>query len=153
MFESAFIEFLVSKFCDIRVNCCLWLIAQRPRVYYSSLSFCILIQNRMIAMMFFQYVRLWRKGLLIDALIRTAHAHQLLPGSSGFVSGLQHDTIHNKQPVGVPLAETLLPEHLRQLGYTTHAVGKVGSPVYRQHKPVWTADFCCAFKMSAYTNV
>lgn len=40
--------------------------------------------------------------------------------------GLQHDTIHNKQPFGVPLAEKLLPQYLRQLGYSTHAVGKVG---------------------------
>ena len=40
-------------------------------------------------------------------------------------SGLQHDTIHNRQPYGVPLKEKLLPEYLRQLGYSTHAVGKV----------------------------
>lgn len=40
-------------------------------------------------------------------------------------SGLQHDTIHNRQPFGVPLKEKLLPEYLRQLGYSTHAVGKV----------------------------
>ena len=40
--------------------------------------------------------------------------------------GLQHDTIHNKQPLGVPLTEKLLPQYLRQLGYSTHAVGKVG---------------------------
>ncbi|KAJ7373705.1 hypothetical protein OS493_011314 [Desmophyllum pertusum] len=27
--------------------------------------------------------------------------------------GLQHDTIHNKQPFGVPLKEKLMPEYLR----------------------------------------
>ena len=42
------------------------------------------------------------------------------------LAGLQHDSIHNRQPMGVPLKEKFLPQHLKALGYSTHAVGKVG---------------------------
>lgn len=38
--------------------------------------------------------------------------------------GLQHDVIYTYEPRGLPLNHTLLPEYLRTLGYTTHAVGK-----------------------------
>ncbi|XP_031548695.1 uncharacterized protein LOC116286353 [Actinia tenebrosa] len=38
--------------------------------------------------------------------------------------GLQHDTIHNRQAMGVPLEEKFLPQYLREQGYKTHAVGK-----------------------------
>ncbi|EDO49172.1 predicted protein, partial [Nematostella vectensis] len=38
--------------------------------------------------------------------------------------GVQHDTLHNRQPFGVPLTEKFLPEFLREMGYQTHAVGK-----------------------------
>lgn len=39
--------------------------------------------------------------------------------------GLQHDVIYVDQPWGLPVNLTLLPQHLRNLGYETHAVGKV----------------------------
>lgn len=38
---------------------------------------------------------------------------------------MQTLTIGASRPYGVPLNFTMLPEKLRQLGYTTHAVGKV----------------------------
>lgn len=56
----------------------------------------------------------------IDSPSRAA----FLTGKYALNLGLQHDTIHNRQPYGVPLKEKLLPEYLRQLGYSTHAVGK-----------------------------
>lgn len=42
-----------------------------------------------------------------------------------FLAGLQHDDFHNQQPSGLPLSESLLPNRLRELGYTAHGVGKV----------------------------
>lgn len=39
--------------------------------------------------------------------------------------GMQHYVIEAAQPYGLGLNETLLPQHLKQLGYATHAVGKV----------------------------
>lgn len=38
---------------------------------------------------------------------------------------MQHYVIEAAQPYGLGLNETLLPQHLKQLGYATHAVGKV----------------------------
>ena len=40
-------------------------------------------------------------------------------------SGMQHDVILAAQPYGLGLNETLMPQYLKQLGYATHAVGKV----------------------------
>ena len=40
--------------------------------------------------------------------------------------GTQHGVLHNQQPLGLPLTEKILPQYLRDLGYRTHAVGKVG---------------------------
>jgi len=40
-------------------------------------------------------------------------------------SGMQHDVILATQPYGLGLNETLMPQYLKQLGYATHAVGKV----------------------------
>lgn len=38
---------------------------------------------------------------------------------------MQHSVIQASQPYGLGLNETLLPQYLKQLGYATHAVGKV----------------------------
>lgn len=39
-------------------------------------------------------------------------------------TGMQHTVLYAAEPRGLPLAERLLPEHLRHLGYATHIVGK-----------------------------
>ena len=38
---------------------------------------------------------------------------------------MQHGVILAAQPYGLGLNETLMPQYLKQLGYATHAVGKV----------------------------
>ena len=39
---------------------------------------------------------------------------------------MQHSVIMGGQPFGVGLDEKLLPQYLKEMGYATHAVGKVG---------------------------
>ena len=39
--------------------------------------------------------------------------------------GMQHGVIMGGQPFGVGLDEKLLPQYLKEMGYATHAVGKV----------------------------
>lgn len=39
-------------------------------------------------------------------------------------TGMQHTVLYAAEPRGLSLAERLLPEHLRHLGYATHIVGK-----------------------------
>jgi len=39
--------------------------------------------------------------------------------------GMQHGVIMGGQPFGVSLEEKLLPQYLKEMGYATHAVGKV----------------------------
>ena len=41
------------------------------------------------------------------------------------ISGMQHGVIMAGQPFGLSLDEKLLPQYLKELGYSTHAVGKV----------------------------
>ena len=43
---------------------------------------------------------------------------------------MQHDVILATQPYGLGLNETLMPQYLKQLGYATHAVGKVQNNVF-----------------------
>ena len=38
---------------------------------------------------------------------------------------MQHSVIQAAQPYGLGLNETLMPQYLKELGYATHAVGKV----------------------------
>ena len=42
-----------------------------------------------------------------------------------YYSGMQHSVILASQPYGLGLDEKLMPQYLKQLGYATHAVGKV----------------------------
>ncbi|XP_046395184.1 arylsulfatase I-like isoform X2 [Ischnura elegans] len=37
---------------------------------------------------------------------------------------MQHYVLLNNEPRGLPLSERLLPEYLKELGYSTHAIGK-----------------------------
>ncbi len=39
-------------------------------------------------------------------------------------AGMQHDVIYAGSRYGLPLTETILPEHLTNLGYENHIVGK-----------------------------
>ena len=40
-------------------------------------------------------------------------------------TGLQHSVIHSPEPYGLGLDEKLLPQYLKDLNYSTHAIGKV----------------------------
>ena len=53
------------------------------------------------------------------------HMQQDLTCSPDYLIGMQHDVILASQPYGLGLNETLLPQYLKELGYATHAVGKV----------------------------
>ncbi|XP_058788987.1 arylsulfatase B-like isoform X2 [Phymastichus coffea] len=48
----------------------------------------------------------------------------LLTGKLPVRTGMQHLVILEAEPRGLPLAEKLLPQYLREAGYATHAVGK-----------------------------
>ncbi|ELT92899.1 hypothetical protein CAPTEDRAFT_165852 [Capitella teleta] len=48
----------------------------------------------------------------------------LLTGRYPFKLGLQHGVVKKGKPYGLPLNITLLPQKLKHLGYSTHAIGK-----------------------------
>ncbi|XP_023225085.1 arylsulfatase B-like isoform X1 [Centruroides sculpturatus] len=48
----------------------------------------------------------------------------LMSGRHPIHLGLQHNVIYAGEPWGLPLNITILPQHLKRLGYATHAVGK-----------------------------
>ncbi|XP_042860608.1 arylsulfatase B-like [Penaeus japonicus] len=48
----------------------------------------------------------------------------LLTGRYPFTLGRQHGVLWPKEPTGLTLKATLLPESLKEVGYSTHAVGK-----------------------------
>ncbi|XP_013414346.1 arylsulfatase B isoform X1 [Lingula anatina] len=48
----------------------------------------------------------------------------MLTGYYPFKIGLQHGVIKDKEPMGLPLDFTLLPQELKKLGYDTHMIGK-----------------------------
>lgn len=62
-----------------------------------------------------------------------------MTGKHPIHTGMQHTVLFGAEPRGLPLTEKLLPQYLKELGYTTRIVGKwhLGSykkeytPLYR----------------------
>ncbi|CAN7943622.1 unnamed protein product, partial [Ixodes hexagonus] len=48
----------------------------------------------------------------------------LMTGLYPIRTGMQHWVIRSPEPWGLPLELKLMPEHLKDLGYSTHLVGK-----------------------------
>lgn len=60
----------------------------------------------------------------------------LLSGRHPIHTGLQHSVIQGEEPYGLPLKYEILPQYLKRLGYSTHAIGKWHIGHYsKQHMP------------------
>ncbi|CAL7936934.1 unnamed protein product [Xylocopa violacea] len=67
-------------------------------------------------------------GLILDRYyvtpICTPSRSALMTGKHPIHTGMQHGVLKCAEPRGLPLQEKLLPQYLRELGYSTHIVGK-----------------------------
>ncbi|XP_055355337.1 arylsulfatase J-like isoform X1 [Paramacrobiotus metropolitanus] len=72
--------------------------------------------------------RLAREGIILHRMYThctcSPSRSALLTGKYPFTIGMQGHPIKPGEPWGLPLQHKLLPEYMRQLGYSTHMIGK-----------------------------